>query len=359
MAASYSKRIKTLKARFKPALRASFYTDSVSFLREEIKVSDMLSQMAANARLSKSKKRRRQGEIYLFMISEMTKEGETFAMALSKIVPSEEAMLVLSGERSDALLDAMSQLASLIERKIAASLKLQKTIIGSLGYFAMSTAFIIFVALKMDPIIANAATPAEIAAMRFAPFYLSFTEGYVHYGPFVGALLVIATIYIIRSLSRWTGPRRKKFDEGVPPWSIYHRMQATMFLITASVMLKTGAKLSTIMEETSKLGNPWFRWQARRVLALLESGETEVGALQSGILPADTMERLRIYAKLPDFHRVMTRLADDNFVMYMAHLDRIGKTAGWIGKLFFAFVVMGVSFSIMDFMMAIQSTAKF
>lgn len=358
-ASAKSKRAKLLAKRFNAKERASFYTDAAKFMQDNIKVRDMLADLSSNCKLSKSKRRRRLAEVFDYISDNLAREGSTFAEAMAKVIPPDEAMIVLSGEKAESLVEALGHLSTMIERKIAAKVKLQGAAMGAVGYLLLASVFIIYIAIKIIPNIANAAPVAVLRTMHFAPFYFAFCEGYLFWSPFIAVFLILAAIFIARTLPRWTGPKRRWFDEHVPPWTIYHRMQATMFLITASIMIRANTRLKDVMTETSRLGTPWFRWQARRVMAILAGGSSEVGALQSGILPTDTMERLRIYSRLSDFTLVMQRLSDDNFNLYMRKLGAIGNIFGWISKLFFVSVIMGLTVSIMDFMVAMQKMAKF
>lgn len=337
--------------------RAAFYADMDAFTGAGIPAFQAIERMAAIAR--RRGKTRRLANVYGAVMASM-RGGESLAKAIAPWAPAAEAVMITGAETAggDVLRMAFRELATLLDRQQKMKTKLYAVMSGNVGILVVIVAEIFYIMSIMVPALKRAMTPDVAKRMVFAPYYFSFGDFVLHDGWIVLLLAGLIFAAVTWSLPNWTTRHRDWFDAHMPPWSLYKRLQATFFLSTAAAMMRAGITLKSVVADMQRFGSKWAQMHLSVILRSLESGKQEVVALASGMLPRDTNDRLEVYSLIPDFTKIMSRLADDNLVIYEKAIDRLGKVMGTVTVLVFALFLAATLIAIFDFTNAMNQSVE-
>lgn len=312
----------TARLAFNATRRANFYADLAAFDAAGHAPFRALEKM-------RSVGRRRRSLRWLMTILDSAlrsaARGGSVAESLRPWIPGEEAAMLVAGENGGNLRGALNELATLLAAKIAVGASLRKNLIAAALSFAGLVALMIYI-LKTVMVQARPLVPdATLAKMSIAPLYFQLGELLMAWLIPLLVLAAIAAGAVIWSLAHWApDPLRRKLDAHVPPWSLYGRLQAAFFLVTAASMMSAGQPFRVAVEEIRRFAAPWTRSHLNATLRRLAAGQGEVASMLTGMLPWDVEDRLLIYADLPDFRHVMQMSARDSMASLLAKVNFIG-----------------------------------
>lgn len=339
--------------------RAAFYADMASFMSADIPPFQAIEKMEAIARRRRST--RHLASLYRRVLRLMD-AGKSVAVALAKSVPGNEAVMLVGADAAgpSVLQLAFAEMADLLDRQQKAKKKLMKAIFGNAISIGAIVGVMFFVMKMVVPQLQASITPAMEQSMGFAPLYFAFGTGFVNYGLYVAIGFVLLVALIVWSLGRWCRSgrffSRRWFDRHVMPWTLYARTQATFFLAATSAMMRAGIPLKDVATDMVPFASPWMRSHLRRLLRDLQAGRSEVEALGGGMLPVDTSDRLRIYALMPDFTGIMSRLSKDNFEVFEDTVDRLKAALELLSLVLLAAFAASTLVAIFDYSRAIQGS---
>jgi type II secretory pathway component PulF len=349
------------KMAFPIAVRSAFYADMASFMSADIPPYQALVRMEVIAR--KRSKTRRVANIYKSTIRAMDR-GVPLAKAVAPWVPGSEAVMMVGAETAGPLVlqQAFGELSVLLERQQKAKKKLVKTLFSSGMSLAAIIGVMYFIAKMVIPQLKISMTPDMAARMTFAPYYFAFGTAFIKYGVYVLIGFILLAIAIITTMGRWTKSRRwwsrRWFDAHLIPWTLYARTQATFFLATTSSMMRAGIPMKAVVTDMVPFASIWMKAHLRRLLRDLEAGRSEVDAMGTGILPSDTSDRLKVYALMKDFTGIMTRLSDDNFVVFEESIDKIGGVLHTVSLFLLVSFAVSTMVAIFDYSTALQASVS-
>ncbi|MBT9137135.1 MAG: Toxin coregulated pilus biosynthesis protein E [Firmicutes bacterium] len=338
------------------ARRAAFYTDMAAFLKAGLTPRDALTEMLAVCR---KRKRLSNGIIVFGDVLRRMGEGESqLGQSMAEWIPPIEAGMINSGQSAGKLIDAF--------RELGENLSDQVRIRGIVVSKGIPIAFILLFAIGLmifvlSTVVPQAAglLPESIAAqMIVAPHYISIGGLILDWIVPAGIVGLGLTILIFMSLPRWRGAQRNKISRLVPPWTLYGWLQASFFLTSLAAMLNSGTTMKVALKEMARNSTPWQKWHLRKVIRNLEDGQKEVVALDTGMLPDDLIDRLQIYARLPNFQEVMSFMAKDSIKMFELKIVAMVATASVMILLGVALFLLTTFASLGEIAIGIEDAAR-
>lgn len=113
--------------------------------------------------------------------------------------------------------------------------------------------------------------------------------------PLLGFMLLVLPAAFFYSLSRWTGPIRRKWDEHVLPYRLYRDARAAEFLATLAALLERRGNVQLTLREGIEVirtrASPWMLDHCNRMLHVLDEPGDHTGSevLDSGILSKENI----------------------------------------------------------------------
>lgn len=346
-----------LRISFGLGKRAAFYADMAAFMDAGIPPFKALERMIEVAR--RRWMTRDLADVYSSIVTAM-KSGDSFAVSIAHWVPASEAVMLTGAEKAgaDVLRSSFLELGQLLERQR----KVRQQIVNSMlinGFIYVLIAVVVVVFMySLVPQLSAAETPDAKARMSFAPLYFAFGNALMHYGIYFVLLVIAFVVWLVWSMPNWIGSWRESLDTRVPPYTLYQRTQATLFLSSASSMMRAGIPMKTVLTDMERFGSKWLRWHVRRMLHALNAGRQEVVAMDSGLLPRDTSDRLQIYSLVPDFTKIMSRLSADNFTAYEAAVKRFNLIVRVIAIICLVGFTLATLYAMFDFTNALQASVS-
>lgn len=345
------------KLAFGVKVRSEFYTSMADFSEAGIAPYQAISDMLVVAQRRFSKKSRAK---VLRSVLAVVEEGHGLPLALNPWVPSSEAVMLRGAESAgpETLIQTFRELGSLLARQAEAKAKLWKAVGINLGMLAVMVGVMFQVISTLVPLLHQSATPGIAAKMPFAVAYFTFSQWFIDNGLFLLIGIAIFSVIVGISLPTWTSDWRRPLDQYVPPYSVYQKLQATLFLSSTASMMRAGITLNTVLADMGEFGSRWMRHHVGRMKAVLDSGAGEVQAIAIGPLPNDATDALQVYQRIPRFQDVMTRLAEANFKSYESSIATISAVMSLFSM--FLMTAFGAStvIAMFQFSDAMQASAQ-
>lgn len=344
------------KLAFGVKVRSEFYTSMADFAESGIAPYQAISDMLVVAERRFSKKSRAK---VLRSVLAVVEEGHGLPLALMPWVPPSEAVMLRGAESAgpETLIQTFRELGTLLARQAEAKAKLRKALGINLGMLAVMVGVMLQVISTLVPLVKS--VPAGAAAkMPFAMGYFGLSQWFISNGILLLIAFVVIGAGIAVSLPTWTQDWRRPLDQYVPPYSIYQKLQATLFLSSTASMMRAGVTLNTVLADMGEFGSRWMRHHVRRMKAVLDSGAGEVEAIAVGPMPNDAADALQIYQRIPRFQDVMSRLAEANFRSYEASIASISAVLSLFSM--FLMTAFGAStvIAMFQFSDAMQASAQ-
>jgi len=334
--------------------REVFYQDLASFVGEGITPYRAMERMLLVAR----PRRTMQWLVKLLVqVTRRMDEGVQLGPALAPWVPGEEAALLSAGESGGRLRESLVELSGLLAKKRLVISTLIASLVPSLTMMvvlALLMVYILNTVLKE----ARSLVPDDVfAKLTFAPLYFNLGEVFLAALPWAVIGIIAGSIAVSASLPRWRPTKVRMFlDRHVPPYTLFTRTQSSFFLITASSMMQAGTPFQGAVEQIQKMSSPWVKTHSRRMLGKLSHGLPEAEAMQTGILPWDTEDRLAVYKMLDDFKRVMASTARDSMEILIKKVKLMGDVIKVLSMLVLASFMFLTIFAIGEIALEAQSS---
>lgn len=296
------------KIRFSLKYRITLYEKIADYLDSKFPVEQTLAQMS---------KRYKKNKDYRYKILDEWKMGMTrgkkFSDAIVNQVPSEERILISSGENSSGGLQEGLREAIRLSSSMA---KIKSVIIGGSSYPIV----LMFMILGMISMFSTQVAPVfkTILAIELWPESgkaLYELSTFIVQKWWILTLATVATVYVIvKSLPRWCGKTRG-FADKFPPYSIYKSYQASSFLIALSAMMKSGISLNDALNRIREQGSPWLRSHIDVMLRKLRYLGTDYGkALDTGLLENEIAGDIQDYSQLSSFENAVYRIGEASLI---------------------------------------------
>lgn len=347
---------KRLKLSFGSKQRRDFYDDVRRFVDAGLAPYTVVEKMVS---IYRGRRRLRWKVTLLSRVSSRMREGQSFAEAMTRFIPPEEAALLEAGEKTGTFIEALTKLVYLCEKRREARAAIISNLTPPLIILCAATVILYFI-LKMVISEAIPLIPADkLSRLMIAPIYIGFGQFVMAYGIWIVLGLVATIIAIAYRLPRATPVGlRARLDDYLPPWSLYRRLQSAFVLTTAAAMLAAGMPFKAAVSTMRRTSRGWLAAHLRRIEQGLGEGRTEIDALLRGkLLPEDGADRLAVYALVPDFHQVMDLIAAESIETLVTRVTMISKVLNVLVLMFVGSFVLATFFSFGEIGIAIDPRA--
>lgn len=285
--------------------------------------------------------------------------GAGLPAALAPWIPPAEAAMLRGAKEAgpEALTRAFAELGTLLGRQAEARRQLWKALASTGGSLLLMLAVMVEVVKAMVPTVVRSITPAAEGKMPFAMAYFTGASWVLAHGLWIVVACIAIVAGLVYALPNWASERRRFFDQYVPPFSLYQRLQATLFLSSAAAMLRAGIVLDAILMDMATYSTRWMHFHLMTMKAVLDSGDGQIASLSVGPLPNDTADTLRTYRRIPNFQDVMTRLAEMNFAAYERSIKALAVAMSVFSQFLMAAFALATMVSMFQFADAMRALA--
>lgn len=336
--------------------RRDFYDDVRRFVEASLAPYTVVEKMIS---IYRGRRRLRWKVTLLSRVSARMREGQSFAEALARFVPPEEAALLEAGEKTGTFVEALKKLVYLCEKRREARAAMVSNLTPPLIILCAATVILYFILRMVISEAIPLIPPDKLARLMIAPLYIAFGQFVLKYGVWI-VVAIIATIFAITYRLPRAAPvgLRATLDDLLPPWSLYRRLQSAFVLTTAAAMLAAGMPFKAAVSTMRRTARGWLATHLRRIEQGLAEGRTEIDALLRGkLLPEDGADRLAIYALVPDFHQVMDLIAEESIEKLVSRVTAISKVLNVLVLMFVGAFILATLFSFGEIGIAIDPRA--
>lgn len=237
--------------------------------------------------------------------------GRKLSEVILPWVNAEEAMLIMAGEQSGSLDEALESVVKVAKAGAA----IRGAVVSGLTYpvflLFMSFGALYFFGYKIIPAFSKAANPdAWTGFARVMVNAAGFIQSWLHWILLAVAILVVAFFV---ALPRWNGAVRVLLDR-FAPFSIYRVMQGSSWLIALSALVAAGMRIETAIEQLRRNASAWARVRCDAALKGLRAGRNLGDSLErSGYEFPDRaiISDIRLYATKSGFDEALRVIGDE------------------------------------------------
>lgn len=268
-------------------------------------------------RLRKNRRGRANTEILMMeSVARSMRDGRTLAASLERWVPLNESSMIGVAEETgeiNRMLRLILETGSIVSRMVA-------ILVGGLakpaGLLLMGLGFVLYLSRDILPIM--------LPLMKGHPMTglsgdLITAVPYITNLPALTGILVFfvaCTVFVVWSLPNLTGPVRRVLD-GLPPWSMYRRMQGAIWLAGFSALSQVGMPERGALLKMMERATPYLRERLRIAASGLRAGRSVGDSLIEARMPfpdTDTVSDMSIMAGYPNYPDNLARLSSQTLV---------------------------------------------
>lgn len=333
-------------AKFSKKQRIYIYQFCADMIKAGLPLFDSLQklQIEGRALLGAGFSKKLQG-----LLTQMKQETSVSAV-FTGMVPSSELSVITAAEKSGSLSDGFFTLVSVIRYND----ELRKKIVGALIFplimITLSLVVITGYSQKVFPAFASVVPVAKWPGVTSSLYNFGTA---LYEGLWLKILIgFIATVFLIRLLlGNLKGPLRNKILDRILPFSTYRQLASSIFLNNLALMLSNNIPLTDALAIIQLNANRWLRWHLDVMLDKMARGINYGKALDSGLMGAEELLNISLYADLPSFNEVLLAVSNrsrDNIQEYIKKLAGLLKNLATLilgGCVIWVFAAL---FSLMD-----------
>lgn len=280
------------------------YQSFLDYLQQGIAVNDIIVSLAESIKKAKARSHMFQVKILEDVAMQMS-SGTTFADALEKWVPTNEAMSIRAGMESGNPVGGMKNTID----SVGAASEMKSVIFNKLAYptvliFAF-IGLIYFFSIRVIPSIAEVLDPSLWPDDSKSVYSLAM---FVHdSGIYVGLGLVALCIVVIRSLPRYTGWLRKYLDM-FPPYSFYKTFHSANMLISLAALMRSGVPFVDAMTQLAEHSDPFMQDHLEKMITNLADGLSLGEAMDTGLLSKEMMVSVHMMSNNANFQDAINEI---------------------------------------------------
>lgn len=290
---------KIIKFRITTTVRLTLYNKIATFLDEGVSIETIFNKLS-QAYLQQSPIDAR--GLMLKSWQKDLVQGMKLHNIMAKWVPTGEAMLIQAGEKSGDLAGAFRNALNTTQAACA----MKSSIKSALAYpgilMLMLFGIVYLFSTKAIPTLVATKDPSEWPDSA-KPLY-TMSE-FVKNDWVIAVLGFVAIIFFIKwSLTNLTGPIRVFLDK-IPPYSMFKSFQSSIFLISASAMMKSGVPLFESISDLKKMSDNYTAKQLTIILNKMKIGVKNGEAMDSGFLDKETGVDIKIFSQTDNVQQAM------------------------------------------------------
>lgn len=312
--------------------RGDFYKDLGVALEEK---SDLLYEIGNLHSIAK--KRKQTGATLLYEKWLRRLDNGMLMNTINEEVPTTDIMLIGAYEKAGKLSEGLKFLSKTLEltKKMSGSIKM--AVIGPSMLTIMLAGILSMHAFLLTPVLLSIMEVKDWTVAGRMLYPLAMTVK--HYGIYIAGFIITAVTLFSLSLKRWKGPMRAKLDNYLP-YSIYRDYNGALFLTSLAALMKAGNGMMESLKELSEMSSPWMQWHIREMITRIDRHADEPAmALNTGLIPLDTMDRIVSYARRSSFLEAMANIGMESMSRTEENISSSAKKVNSI-----MLIIVGVVF---------------
>lgn len=257
-------------------------------------------------------------------------------------VTTEESMLLVAGEQSGTLDEALTSVVKVSKAKEA----IRTAVIAGIAYpgflVILSFGVMYLFGFKIVPAFTKAArNDAWVGVARTMIDVSGFVQNWLLW---IAILSVIVVAAFFASLPLWNSRARVVLDR-YPPYSIYRVMQGSSWLIALAALVQAGVRIESAIEQLGKGATAWAEVRMIAALKGLRAGRNLGEALErSGYEFPDPeiISDIRIYATKSGFDEALRLIGNDWITESVERIQTLMNLVFGVSMLFVAGLIMFV-----------------
>lgn len=244
----------------------------------------------------------------LLLINQMKQETSVSAV-FTDAVPTTELSLITAAEKSGSLAEGFFTLVAIIKYNDELRKKLISALTFPLIMISLSLIVIAGYAEKVFPAFASV-LPIEKWPGITQSLYLFGTA--LYRGLWLKLLtgLIIFVFVTKFAMANFSGTLRNRVLDRVLPFSTYRQLTSSVFLNNMSLMLSNNIPLTDAIVIIQSNANRWLTRHLDLMLGQMAQGVNYGKALDSGLLGAEELLNISLYADLPSFNQVLLSVSE-------------------------------------------------
>ena len=330
--------------RFSKEKRISIWRKLVSLLKNDFTLVNALNRL----QMVESHGGAKPNEPFAICMREWEKNlerGKSFAEATRGWIPSEETLLLTSGNMSS-LIVALEN----VGRIITANKRISSAVFGAIAYplllLVLVFGIIIMVGLYLVPPLAEVAGEGMVWT-GWAASLIWLSDIAARYWHIVVVVLIALGFFIWWSLPRLSGRLRAMLDK-LPPWNIYKIRLSVGWMMSLAAMVSSGVAIPDAMRILADNANRYLRRILDETLHYIANGDNLGNALENTGMDfpnAELIGDLTIYADMTEFDKNLTQISNDYLENSVKKIESVSNALNTIGILLIsaviAWIVMG------------------
>ncbi|PPC84790.1 MAG: hypothetical protein CTY35_00270 [Methylotenera sp.] len=318
--------------------RADFYEDMAAALDDK---SDPVTELT-NLR-ERAEKRKKTGQVKLYSRWVKGMDRGLMYNALKDDAPKTDLMIMSAFEQAGRLSEGLRFLSKVVTLAGNMRSAIQGAVITPIIVLIIISAILALHAFMLIPVLEQIIKPEDwpLPGKMLRPTALFIKE----YGIYIAPMIVAALIGFKVSVTKWTGPRRVKFDNHLP-YSIFRDYNGALFLTSLAALMKAGNGVLESLKQLESMSTPWMKWHIQQMIVRLDSNSAQPAiALDTGAIPRAVMDRIIDYGKRSSFVEAMNVIGLQSMARTEAKISQSAKVMNIIMMLFagllFVIVILG------------------
>lgn len=250
---------------------------------------------------------------------------QPFSEALRGFIPESERILLMAYERDGQLGEGLLFVA----QTAAQVAEMRSTLISAITSPLVTLSITIFTvwmyAHEVIPMLESMIDEKNWSSMMRV--LRGFSIALKTFGAPFAILAGVSLAVVVYQLPRWTGSRRRWFDDKV--FSVYRDYVGALFLLSYSALLHAGVGQAEALQMIARNSPRWLRWHCQQILNRLSRFHDQPGlAFDTGIFPESITNRLIATASSSKsqeiFKKMGSRVIAQTNKRYQAQSARIG-----------------------------------
>lgn len=244
----------------------------------------------------------------LLLITQMKQETSVSAV-FTGAVPTTELSLITAAEKSGSLAEGFFTLVSIIKYND----ELRKKIISALTFplimIALSLVVIAGYAEKVFPAFASVLSVDKWPGITQSLYHFGIA---LYQGLWLKIIIgFVCCVLLARfAMANLSGTLRNRALDKILPFSTYRQLTSSVFLNNLSLMLSNNIPLTDAIVIVQSNANRWLTWHLDVMLGKMAQGMNYGKALDSGLLGAEELLNISLYADLPSFNEVLLSVSE-------------------------------------------------
>ena len=276
--------------------------------------------------------------------------GRDLGESVKDWVQAEEYMLVVSGESSGTLPNAMMS----IVKGMKAKAQIRSAIVGGLAYpvflIILAFAFLWILGYKLVPAFTSAVHMDDAEWFGFAKFVIGLSAFVQNWLTTLGISIIVIAIFFFISLPIWNSSLRTQLDR-YAPYAVYRILQGATWLIGMSALIQSGVRIEAALELTARSATPWAKARILATLRGLRAGRLFGEALQETgyeFPSRDVVSDIVVYSGHSGMEDALRKIGDEWLEESVLHIQRMMGILFTASLLFVGSTVLLTVLGVMD-----------